>query len=138
MNEGEFIRKIHAKIPRPPRDEDIWKVQDRSKGGIADCFYFSETGQLMVIEYKFLQAPPLRQATPKLSGMQRVWLRRRAEQGFWTVVVVGTKTKCAIINSPDVWEKPIKAKEFMYDRADVVRLVQTWLERGEFVRSCST
>lgn len=114
MNESDFIRALHNKLPaRIYR----WKISDRFSAGAADAYYSSNKGDMWV-EYKFYKSLPNR-VRPKLSPLQIRWLNARYDEGRSVFVVVGSLTDCLIYRDKE-WNNS-KPKAQRITRAELIQ-----------------
>lgn len=77
-------------------------------------------GSDLWVEYKWLDTPPRRAFTPKLTDLQQQWLLRRHEVGGNAWVIVGFPTKKDsvrksgfILTDPKVWEREVDPRELI-------------------------
>jgi len=109
MNEAAFTRKIHKYLPKQIY---VWKISDRFTAGIADAYYSGETSDLW-IEYKFERNTPVRYTYPKLSELQKRWLRNRHAEGRNVATVIGYENGTAVIIEGDEFEVPVSPDNFI-------------------------
>lgn len=98
MIEAGYTRAIHSKLK--PTPVYAWKIADRFTNGVPDAYYSGPKSDLW-IEYKFLQSPPKRAFTPKLSALQIKWLNDRYDEGRNVAVIVGTPAGGIILSDRD-------------------------------------
>ena len=94
MNEGDFIAKVHKKLPRTTYRV---KFSDRYAGGVPDCYYSGNGGDLWV-EYKYQEVAGHK---PNLSDLQKRWLIDRHAEGRSVACVVGTPSGVIIYEGTD-------------------------------------
>jgi hypothetical protein len=106
--ENTFIASVHRRLPRDLHAE---KMANPYRGGTADVWYSGKKADLW-IEYKFIERIPLRAPIePNLSELQKLWLRRRYEEGRNVAVVVGCKEGGIILRNLE-WEAMIPPEKF--------------------------
>ena len=103
MIESDFIRKVHGKLPR---EIYRWKISDRFTAGVPDAYYSGKSD--LWIEYK-LEKTPTQNIRPKLTELQKQWLRERYHEGRNVAVVVGLPKGFLLFRELE-WEKskPLK------------------------------
>ncbi|XWY20099.1 hypothetical protein ACNGTO_03315 [Bisgaard Taxon 45] len=114
MNEPDFTRAVHKKIPVD--SVWVWKICDAYMGGIPDAYYrHRKTGGALWVEYKYLKSLPKLNSTkitPNLSALQQKLLRETVESGQNACVIVGFKNTGVVFESIDEWESGIEKGEF--------------------------
>ena len=100
MHESNYITAIHKLIPL---EIEKWKINDSYTSGVADTYYSGDKADIW-IEYKLVRNNP-NKYTPKLSPLQRAWLRRQYNRGRKVAVIVGVKGGKGIIIENLNWEK---------------------------------
>lgn len=112
--ENRFIQNIHKRLKQGIYRE---KTHNSFRGGTPDVFYEGKASMFWV-EYKFLSVRPKKAFTPKLSELQKRWLKRNYENGFDPLVIVGFPKGGVILQTPYVWENQVpvgKADMYSYD-----------------------
>lgn len=99
-HESQRIRTIHKYLHK---DVYSWKINDKYHRGICDCYYGGNKTDLWV-EYKSQQMTTKRRCVPRLSSLQRVWLRRQHELGRNVWVILMTDVGHYLMSDPDSWE----------------------------------
>lgn len=99
--ESERISSIHKYISN---DVLVWKIHDSYHRGIADAYYSGKKQDLW-IEYKSQIMTKKRRLTPRLSSLQRVWLRRQYELGRQVWVIILTDVGHYLLKTPEEWER---------------------------------
>ena len=109
--ETTFIRSVHKHLPT-----SVYSMKNHNvyNGGIADCWYSGNAGDIW-IEYKFIEVPKRPKTAIKvpelLSALQVDWLAHRYEEGRKVFVVVGCKEGGVWFEDRD-WEHHITAEAF--------------------------
>lgn len=87
--ENTFISSVHKYLPKEIYHQ---KNHNQYNGGIPDCWYSGETGDLWV-EYKFVVLPKRADTMIRvdLSELQKNWLASRHSEGRQVAVIVGCK-----------------------------------------------
>ena len=98
--ESDRIRSIHQYLPP---EVYAWKIADRFHRGICDAYYGGDKADLWV-EYKSQEMTKRRRCVPRLSSLQREWLRRQHERGRQVWVILMTDVGHYIMTDPDSWE----------------------------------
>jgi hypothetical protein len=130
--ENTFIQAVHRHLP-PEDDFHREKMSNPYTSGTADVWY-SGTKDLWV-EYKFVVVPKrddtmidlCRGKKPAFSVLQRNWMRRRFNEKRSVWLIIGSAAGGVILYHPDVWEKPISAKDFRACLRTRPQLAQTIL-----------
>lgn len=84
--ESQFISGIHSKL-----DREVYRMKNNNPyiGGIPDCYYSGNKGDLWV-EYKFIPKLPLKVAVkPDVSALQLDWMKGRHAEGRNIALIVG-------------------------------------------------
>ena len=111
--ENRFIASIHRLLP-----EAVYRMKNHNPyhGGIADCWYSGNAGDLWV-EYKFIQLPK-RPGTvidlcsgnhPTISALQQEWLEGRHKEGRNVGVIIGFGTQGLWLPGL-LWQQPMTAE----------------------------
>lgn len=102
--ENRFIKSVNTKLPKEIYKE---KMHNPYRGGTADMWYSGKHDAW--VEYKWINAVPKKGVViPDLSGLQKVWLRGRFEEGRTVYVVVGCPEGAIIFSDPADWEQGAK------------------------------
>ena len=112
--ENRFIQAVHRLLPCR-----VYRMKNHNPyvGGVADCWYSGDAGDLWV-EYKFLSLPKRSSTIVNLYGadksplstLQEEWLRGRHREGRNVGVIIGTPDGGLWL--PGVtWEKPLSSAE---------------------------
>lgn len=112
MNESQFTRKIHKLLPRTVYK---WKISDRYTAGIPDAYYSGSLNDLWV-EYKYEKAAKRPQPTlkpPKLTKLQKAWLRARHAEGRAVATVIGYDDNTAAIIYGTNFDSPINRDQLV-------------------------
>lgn len=86
MIESKFTQAINNALRK--KGVYCWKIADRFRAGVPDCWYSGPDGDLWV-EFKYLKRQPRRWYTPGLSHLQRHWLNGRHREGRRVAVIIG-------------------------------------------------
>lgn len=124
--ENQFISSVHKYL-----DRDVIDFEHMGTGysnGTADMWYDGPNGDLW-IEYKYIHHIPrgglnlvTRKSGPKLSKLQKHWLRRRYKNGRYVWVIVGT-SKGGIILRELRWERDIPADTPLLSRKEIAERI---------------
>ena len=112
--ENRFIQAVHRLLPCR-----VYRMKNHNPyvGGVADCWYSGDVGDLWV-EYKYLILPK-RASTivdlcsgdrPPLSALQQDWLRARHREGRAVGVILGTP-EGGVWLPGTAWENPLSVTE---------------------------
>lgn len=101
--ENTFIASVHRHLRGKCYFE---KTHNEYRGGTPDVYY-EGSSQSFWAEYKFLKNDPKRQFTPKLSELQKEWLKRNFDNGHAPWVIVGCPNGGFILETPREWENPV-------------------------------
>lgn len=112
MRESQYIDKIRRTLPAMVY---ALKLNLPYSSGIADCWYSGTQSDLWV-EYKYYDRLPKSinlnsGKKPKLSRLQKEWLRARYEEGRNVVVIVGSPLGGVVLLDLE-WEQPIARDEY--------------------------
>jgi len=99
MLESNYLTALFKLIP--PEIEK-WKIHDAYTSGVPDA-YFSGNKADIWIEAKLVRNNP-KKHTPKLSALQKAWLKRQYNRGRKVYVLVGVKGGKGIILKNLEWE----------------------------------
>jgi len=99
MHESNYITAINNLIPI---EIERWKINDSYTSGVADTYYSGNKTDIW-IEYKLVRNNP-KKHTPKLSALQKAWLKRQYNRGRKVYVLVGVKGGKGVILKNLEWE----------------------------------
>ena len=124
--ETTFINGLHKKLPR-----SVYYMKNNNPytGGIPDCWYSGQSGDLWV-EYKYLPTMPVRadvHPAKLLSALQREWLNGRHAEGRNVAVIIGAP-KGGVLLVDRTWEASIPPQLFaslIRSKDDLVEWVLT-------------
>jgi len=99
MHESSYITQVHKLI-----DPEIltWKINDSFTSGVADTYVSGPKNDIW-IEYKLVRDNP-KKHTPKLSALQKQWLKAQYNRGRQVAVIVGVKGGKGVILTDLIWE----------------------------------
>ena len=104
MAEGKYTQSINQAVRQHP-PAYAWKIHDNYAGGVPDAYYSGNKADLWV-EYKWVQAFPKRApVNPKLSELQRDWLRRHHAHGRNVAVIIASP-EGGVIYPGISWDTP--------------------------------
>lgn len=104
MHESAYISAINKLLPSTIYR---WKIHDSYTSGVPDTYYSGDKADLWV-EYKLVRDTPSKH-TPKLSELQKKWLREQYNRGRNVAVIVGVKGGKGFIAENLSWEQQIKS-----------------------------
>ena len=102
MHESDFITAVNKLLPQAIYR---WKIHDSFTSGIPDAYYSGTKSDLWV-EYKLLRTTPNKH-TPKLTELQKNWLKAQYERGRNVIVIIGFKGGKGFIAEDLTWEKQL-------------------------------
>jgi hypothetical protein len=109
--EGQFIRAVHAFIPKTK----VYYMKNNNNyvSGIPDVWYSGRKNDLWV-EYKYNDVTkPIALVIPDLSHQQLRWIKDRQHEGRAVWTVVGIKKGGVIYYTPEEMLSGIPPKEFL-------------------------
>lgn len=129
--ESQFIKSIHNHIV-----PGVYSMKNHNAyvGGIPDCWYSGNQGDLWV-EYKFKPVSTLTaRVTPALTAQQLRWISQRQGEGRNVWVIMGIKTGGVIFKSLQDITFGIEAADFMSflkTRKELATEINTLCFQGE-------
>lgn len=122
--ENTFINWVNKRL-----SSDVYceKTHNDYRGGTPDVYYEGTSckSRMFWVEYKFLKTPPKHSFTPKLSQLQKRWLRRNYKNGHYPLVIVGHPDGAYILTHPDEWEQKTQVDDVeLYSKFETVRYLQ--------------
>lgn len=108
--ETTFINGLHKKLPR-----SVYHMKNNNPytGGIPDCYYSGQSGDLW-IEFKYLPTMPVRadvHPAKLLSALQMEWLNGRYAEGRNVAVIIGAP-KGGVLLVDRAWEMSLSPQLF--------------------------
>lgn len=108
--ETTFINALHRKLPT-----SVYHMKNNNPytGGIPDCWYSGQSGDLWV-EYKYLPTMPVRadvHPAKLLSALQLQWLNGRHTEGRNVAVIIGAP-KGGVLLVDRAWEMSMSPQLF--------------------------
>ena len=108
--ETTFINALHRKLPT-----SVYHMKNNNPytGGIPDCYYSGQSGDVWV-EYKFLPTMPVRadvHPAKLLSALQMEWLNGRYAEGRNVAVIIGAP-KGGVLLVDRAWEMSLSPQLF--------------------------
>lgn len=110
MHESSFTRSVNKLLPT---EIYAWKINARFAPGVPDCWYSGPGGSLWA-EWKVVPKMP-KKLRPKLSGLQRLWLNSRYDEGRSVIVIVGSPEGIVILENK-AWDEPFKVGTLLTKR----------------------
>ena len=99
MLESQYLTALFKLIPP---EVEKWKIHDSYTSGVPDAYFSGNKGDLW-IEAKLVRDNP-KKHTPKLSALQKAWLRKQYERGREVAVIVGVKGGKGVYIEDLEWE----------------------------------
>lgn len=119
--ENTFIASVHKHL----QCTYFEKMNNPYRSGTPDVWYSGDKSDLWA-EYKFIQSIPVKvDVRLDLSELQKLWLRRRYEEGRNVVVICGCKHGGVIFTDLE-WEQPMFSVAFRSRLADRKQIAQ-WI-----------
>ena len=108
--ETTFINALHRKLPK-----SVYHMKNNNPytGGIPDCYYSGQSGDLWV-EFKYLPTMPVRaevHPAKLLSALQTEWLNGRHTEGRNVAVIIGAP-KGGVLLVDRAWEVSLSPQLF--------------------------
>ena len=109
VTENEAVLALHRLLDRRLL---LFNFNDRMTSAIPDCWYGSHDGGAVWVEYKLIEAPPRRWATPDLTALQEDNLKSLYQRGHDALCIVMTKQgPWAPVEMPP-YRTPLKKEQF--------------------------
>lgn len=105
MTEAAFKAKVRRALHK---DVHCSAFGGQYANGVPDHWY-SGTGGDLWVEYKY--EPAAKVFTPKLSGLQELWLSQRMDEGRSVAVIVGTSMAAGLILLNGNWRGRVRAED---------------------------
>ncbi len=99
MNESSYILAIKQRLPASVL---VWKIHDRFTVGVPDLYLAASGEKSLWVEAKYLQKPPVRAFTPRLSAEQRRWLNKHHEYQHKVMIIIGSPGGSTVV-TPKTW-----------------------------------
>ena len=119
MHESDYITAVGRLLPTHMLK---WKINDNFTSGVPDAYYSGGKADIW-IEYKLVRDNP-KKHTPKLSSLQKVWLRNQYHRGRRVAVIVGVKGGKGVIIEHLKWEKQCDMTQIKTKRE-----IAAWIEQ---------
>ncbi len=124
--ETTFINALHRKLPT-----SVYHMKNNNPytGGIPDCYYSGQSGDLW-IEFKYLPTMPVRaevHPAKLLSALQMEWLNGRYAEGRNVAVIIGAP-KGGVLLVDRAWEMSLSPQLFaslIRSKDDLIEWIMT-------------